>query len=101
LQRLADAGAGQGGADRGQHRSQLLDVVGLLGQLGCDHDLLHGGRGWPGRLSEEQTQLQVVDHVEDEPGQMVGWQPVAQVGWQKGRLVAVAARKLSAMADPT
>jgi hypothetical protein len=29
LQRLADAGAGQGGADRGQHRGQLLDVVGL------------------------------------------------------------------------
>jgi hypothetical protein len=50
---------------------------------------------------EERTQLQVVDHVEDEPGQMVGWQPVVQVGWQEERLVAVRARKLSAMADPT
>jgi hypothetical protein len=43
LERLADAGGGQGGADGGKHRGQLLKVVGLLGQLGGDYHLFEGG----------------------------------------------------------
>jgi hypothetical protein len=39
---------------------------------------------------EERAQVQLVDDVEDEPAQVVGWQPVAQVGWEQERLVAVA-----------
>jgi hypothetical protein len=40
---IINSSGGQGGADGGQHRGQLLEVVGLLGQLGGDHHL--GGRG--------------------------------------------------------
>jgi hypothetical protein len=39
---------------------------------------------------EEGAQVELVDHVEDEPGQVVGWQPVADIGWEQERLVAVA-----------
>jgi hypothetical protein len=45
LDRVADAGGGKGGADGSQHRGQLLEVIGLLGQLGRDHHLLAGGGG--------------------------------------------------------
>jgi hypothetical protein len=38
---------------------------------------------------EERAKVQLVDHVQDEPGQVVGWQPVTQVGRQQERLVAV------------
>jgi hypothetical protein len=44
LNRVADAGGGQGGTDGGQHRGQLLEVVGLLGQFSSD-DHLGGGGG--------------------------------------------------------
>jgi hypothetical protein len=40
------------------------------------------------------VQVELVDDVEDEPGQVVGWQPVAEVGWEQERLVASQARKL-------
>jgi hypothetical protein len=43
MERLTDAGGGEGGADGGQHRGQLLEVVGLLGELGGDHHLVAGG----------------------------------------------------------
>ena len=29
-------------------------------------------------------------YVQDEPGQVVGWQPVADIGWEQEGLVAVA-----------
>ena len=45
LNRITDASTDQGRADGGEHRGQLLEVVGLLGQLGGDHDLLTGGGG--------------------------------------------------------
>jgi hypothetical protein len=38
---------------------------------------------------EERAQVEVVDDVQDEPGQVVGWQPVADIGWEQERLVAV------------
>jgi hypothetical protein len=30
--------------------------------------------------AQERVEVELVDHVKDEPGQVVGWQPVAQVG---------------------
>jgi hypothetical protein len=46
LDPIINSSGGQGGADGGQHRDQLLKVVSLLGQLGRDHHLLAGGGGW-------------------------------------------------------
>jgi hypothetical protein len=43
---------------------------------------------------EERTQVELVDDVEDEPGQMVGWQPVAKVWWEQECLVAVTGKEL-------
>jgi TrwC relaxase len=40
---LGDPGGGKRGGGGGQHRVELLQVVGLLGQLGRDDDLLAGG----------------------------------------------------------
>jgi hypothetical protein len=37
-----DPGGGQGLLHRGQHGGELLDVVGLLGEFGRDHDLVLG-----------------------------------------------------------
>jgi hypothetical protein len=43
---------------------------------------------------EERAQVQLVDHVQDEPGQVAGWQPVAQVGREQERLVTVAGKEV-------
>lgn len=40
----------------------------------------------------EGSEVELVDHVNDEPGEVVGWQPVAQVGRQQEGLIAVAAQ---------
>jgi hypothetical protein len=44
--------------------------------------------------AQERTEIQLVDHVEDEPGQMIGREPVAQVRGQQEGLVAVAAKEV-------
>jgi hypothetical protein len=38
--------------------------------------------------TQERLKVELVDHVEDEPGEVVGGQPVAQVGRQQEGLVA-------------
>jgi hypothetical protein len=38
---------------------------------------------------QERAQVELVDHVQDEPGQVALREPVAQVGWEQERLVAV------------
>ena len=43
---------------------------------------------------EERAKVELVDHVEDEPGQVTARQPVAQVRWEQKGLVAVTGRKL-------
>jgi hypothetical protein len=43
---------------------------------------------------QEPVQVELIDHVEDEPGQMISSQPVAQVRWQEKRLVTGEGRKL-------
>jgi hypothetical protein len=45
-------------------------------------------------LAVEGLQVELVDQVEDEPGQVAFWQPVAQVGWEQEGLVAVAAQEV-------
>jgi hypothetical protein len=45
-------------------------------------------------LPVEGRQVELVDHVEDEPGQVASGQPVAQIGRQQERLVAVAAQEV-------
>jgi len=42
----------------------------------------------------ERVEVQLVDHVEDEPGQVALGQPVAEVGGQQEGLVAVAAQEV-------
>jgi hypothetical protein len=37
----------------------------------------------------ERAKVELVDDIEDEPGQVAGRQPLADVGWQQERLVAV------------
>jgi hypothetical protein len=44
--------------------------------------------------SVERRQVELVDHVEDEPGQVVGGEPVAQVGREQERLVTVTGKEL-------
>jgi hypothetical protein len=39
----------------------------------------------------ERGEVEMVDHVEEEPGEMVLGEPVAQVGWEQEGLVVVAA----------
>jgi len=39
----------------------------------------------------ERVEVDLVDDVEDAPGEMALWESVAQVGWEAKRLVAVAA----------
>ena len=36
---------------------------------------------------EERAQVELVDHIEHEPGQVVGCQPVTDIGWKQERLV--------------
>jgi hypothetical protein len=43
---------------------------------------------------EEWAKVELVDDVEDEPGQVIGRQPVAQVGWEQEGLVAVAGKEV-------
>ena len=76
-----------GGADAG--------AVGIQ-QHPQQHPGLVGGPPVPvGSVrGQERAQVQLVDHVEHEPGQMVGWQPVAQVGWEQERLVAVTGKEV-------
>jgi hypothetical protein len=42
----------------------------------------------------ERGYVQLVDHVEDEPGEVAGWQPVAQVQGQQEGLVALCAQEV-------
>jgi hypothetical protein len=44
--------------------------------------------------AQEWTEVELVDDVKDEPGQMIGGQPVAQVRGQQERLVAVTAKEV-------
>jgi hypothetical protein len=44
-------------------------------------------------LPVEGLKVELLDDVEDEPGEVAGWQPVAQVGWEQEGLVAVTAKK--------
>jgi hypothetical protein len=53
-----------------------------------------GGRVRRAVGAQERLQVELVGDVEHEPGEVVGWQPVAQVGWQEKRLVAVAAQEV-------
>jgi hypothetical protein len=43
---------------------------------------------------QERAEVQLVDHVQHEPGQMVGRQPVAQVRWEQKALVTVAGQEV-------
>jgi hypothetical protein len=43
---------------------------------------------------EERLKVELVDHIQHKPGQMVGWQPVAQVRWEQEGLVTVAAQEV-------
>jgi hypothetical protein len=36
----------------------------------------------------------LVDHIEHKPGQMIGRQPVAEVGWEQERLVTVTGKEV-------
>jgi hypothetical protein len=65
-----------------QHAEQGLGVV--------------GGMAAPvvAVLPVEGRQVELVDDVEDEPGEVAFWQPVAQVGWEQEGLVAVAAQEV-------
>jgi hypothetical protein len=64
---VGDAGGGQGGADGGQHGGQLLEVVGLLGQLSSHYDL--GGRG--GRLGVVALQVRPLPRTNRLSGSVV------------------------------
>jgi hypothetical protein len=44
--------------------------------------------------AQERLQVELIDHVEHEPGEVAFGQPVAQVGWEQERLVAVAAHEV-------
>jgi hypothetical protein len=43
---------------------------------------------------QERAQIQLVEHIEHESGQMVARQPVAQIGWKQERLVTVAGKEV-------
>jgi hypothetical protein len=42
----------------------------------------------------EGHEVELVDHVQDEPDQVVGGQPFTHVGWEQQRLVAVAGKEV-------
>ena len=69
----------------------------VAGQQHAQHGLgVIGGMAVPvGPIgTQERTEVELVDHVQHEPGQMVLGEPVAQVGGQQERLVAVAAKEV-------
>jgi hypothetical protein len=43
---------------------------------------------------EERAKVELVDHIEHEPGQVVGRQPVAHIGWEQKGLVAVTGKEV-------
>ena len=45
-------------------------------------------------LSVEGLKVELVDDVEDEPGEVAGGEPVAQVGWEQEGLVAITAKEI-------
>jgi hypothetical protein len=49
----------------------------------------------------ERRQVELIDHVQDEPGQVAGGEPVAQVWGKHEGLVAVAAQEVVGHSDPT
>jgi hypothetical protein len=61
-------------------------------EYGQQHPRLVGGAAVPvGPIGlEEGTKVELVDDVEHEPGQVVGWQPLAHIGREQEGLVAVA-----------
>jgi hypothetical protein len=48
----------------------------------------------------EGCEVELVDHVEDEPGEIALREPVAQVGWEEEGLVAVAAQEVGGHGRP-
>jgi hypothetical protein len=55
------------------------------------------GRSWElvGTIGgAERAQIQLVDHVQHEPGQMIGWKPVSHVRWKQKRLVTVTGKEV-------
>jgi hypothetical protein len=65
-------------------------------QHGQQHLGVVGGPAVPVRPigAEERGQVQLVDHVEHEPGQMICRQPVPEVGWEQECLVTAAGKKV-------
>jgi hypothetical protein len=68
-----------------------LDLVGgadpgavAIQQHGQQHPRLVSGPAVPiGPIGlEERAKVELVDHIEHEPGQVVGWQPVAHIRWE-------------------
>jgi hypothetical protein len=75
-------GAHPDGVGVQQHAQQQLGVVGGVAvPVGAVRPV-------------EGSQVELVDHVEDEPGQVAFGEPVAQVGWEQEGLVAVAAQEV-------
>jgi hypothetical protein len=60
-------------------------------QHGQQHPRRIGGPAVPvGPIRlEERVKVELVDHVEHELGQMIGWQPLAHIRWEQERLVTV------------
>ena len=60
-------------------------------QHGQQHPRLIGGPTMPiGPIGlEERTEVELVNHIEHEPGQVIGRQPVTYIGWEQEGLVAV------------
>jgi hypothetical protein len=75
-------GANPDGVGVQQHTEQQLGVIGRVAVPVGAVD------------AQERLKVELVDHVQDEPGQVVGWQPVAQVGREQERLVAVAGQEV-------
>jgi hypothetical protein len=65
-----------------EHAEQQLGVVGGVAVAVVAVGAVEGG------------EVELVDHVEDEPGQVAVGQPVAHVGWEQEGLVAVAAQEV-------
>jgi hypothetical protein len=65
-----------------QHAQQGLWVVGGMPMAVITVDTVEG------------LQVELVDHVEDEQGEVAGGEPVAQVGWEQEGLVAVATQEV-------
>jgi hypothetical protein len=76
-----------GGADPGAVAIQ---------QHGQQHPGLVGGPAMPiGPIGlQEWAKVELVDHVQDKPGQVTARQPVAQVRWEQKGLVTVAGKEV-------